>query len=133
MNIYQDGNPASPDCQLSWYAFVYCRGLERQSRLFLWTSGRQREGVQIARKRRQKEGGREEEEGSFLQPERLAEGWRLRAAVRREDLSWSRERERERGRGITRLERNRGDGRKKEKAKSRERRGVTRARRSDTD
>lgn len=58
MNIYHDGNPASPDCQLSWYAFVYCRCLERQSRLFLWTSGRWRERVRIAEKRRQKERGR---------------------------------------------------------------------------
>ncbi len=100
MNIYQGGNPASPDCQLSWYAFVYCRCLERQSRLFLWTFGRRRECVQIAEKRK-REGGREEEEeevGSFLQPERLAEGWRLRAAVRREAgrISAGAERERER-------------------------------------
>ena len=65
MNIYQVGNPARPDCQLSWYAFVYCRCLERQSRLFLWTFGRRRERVQIAEKRRQSE--RRREEGSFLQ------------------------------------------------------------------
>lgn len=43
----------------------------------------------------------EEEEGSFLLPERLAEGWRLRAAVRREAgrISAGAERERHTERG----------------------------------
>ncbi|KAA8581891.1 hypothetical protein FQN60_008631, partial [Etheostoma spectabile] len=53
----------------------------------------------IAEKRREEE-EKEKEEGSFLQPERLAEGWRLRAAVRREAgrISAVAERERERER-----------------------------------
>lgn len=100
MNIYQEGIPARPDCQLSWYVFVYSRCLERQSRLFLWTSGRCRECVQIAEGRRQIE---EEEEGSFLQPEHLALKGGDSAAVRRggrEDLSWSREGERHTERGV---------------------------------
>lgn len=44
----------------------------------------------------------EEEEGGFLQPERLAEGWRLRAAARREAgrISAGAERERRTERGV---------------------------------
>lgn len=48
----------------------------------------------------------EEEEGGFLQPERLAEGWRLRAAARREaspsllQISAGAERERRTERGV---------------------------------
>lgn len=53
--ISQDLNP---DCQLSWYASVYCSCLERHSRLFLWTSERRRKCVLIAEKKRHKEGGR---------------------------------------------------------------------------
>lgn len=81
VNSHQERDQAGPDCQMPWYVFVYCT-FKRQSRFFLWTSGRWRECVLIAEKRGHKEKRREE--SSFLQPERLAEGWRLRAAVRRE-------------------------------------------------
>lgn len=47
------------------------------------------------RKEKTQRGREDEEEGRFLEPERFAEGWRLGAAVRREDLSGSRHRERE--------------------------------------
>lgn len=55
-----------------------------------------------SRKEKTQRGREDEEEGRFLEPERFAEGWRLGAAVRREDLSGSRhtERERERAKGI---------------------------------
>lgn len=48
-----------------------------------------------SRKEKTQRGREDEEEGRFLEPERFAEGWRLRAAVRREDLSGSRHTERE--------------------------------------
>lgn len=48
-----------------------------------------------SRKEKTQRGREDEEEGRFLEPERFAEGWRLGAAVRREDLSGSRHKERE--------------------------------------
>lgn len=69
--------PAGPERQLSCYVFVYSVCLERK-KLFLCLG---KGGVSSQQNREERQ-----RRVVSLQPEPLAEGWRLRGAARREDL-----------------------------------------------
>lgn len=79
--------PVGPECQLPWNVFVYNVCLERK-KLFLCLGRGVGWGGEAVSRQQNREERRRRRRVVSLQPERLAEGWRLRGAAKREDLDW---------------------------------------------